>query len=225
LPDGRPRYGKLLSTINDVVLLTNTSDGGQWSVSYLINKPFRNGFSVSGSYLYGRSESIMDGTSSVAYSNWAGTYIGGDINNPPLRTSDFDVRHRVSLSAAVPIPLWKDLRSTASVYYNGQSGRPYTIVFNTDVNGDGRSTNDLLFVPASQDQVVVTNGTWATLDSFLANDDATKDHRGEIVPRNAGRAPKRHELSFRYAVSIPTRGRTKVEVTADVFNLMNLFFD
>src|SRR5262245_60179316 len=33
LPDGRPRYGKVLSTINDVVLLTNTSEGGQWSVS------------------------------------------------------------------------------------------------------------------------------------------------------------------------------------------------
>ena len=225
LPDGRPRYGKLLNNINDVVLLTNTSDGGQWSVSYLLNKPFRNGFSVGGSYLYGRSESIMDGTSSVAYSNWAGTYIGGDINNPPLRPSDFDVRHRVSLSAAIPIPLWKDLKSTASFYYNGQSGRPYTIVFNTDVNGDGRTTNDLLFVPATQDQVLVINGTWATLDSFLANDDATKDHRGEIVPRNAGHSPKRNELSFRYAVSVPTRGRTKVEVTADVFNLLNLFFD
>ncbi len=222
LPDGRPRYGKLVSTVNDVVLLTNTSDGGQWSLSYSVNKPFRSGFSVSGSYLYGKSESIMDGTSSVAYSNWAGTYVGADINNPPLVTSDFDVRHRVSLSAAIPIPLWKDLKSTASFYYNGQSGRPYTIVFNTDVNTDGRSTNDLLFVPATQDQVLVINGTWAQLDAFLSSDDATKNHRGEIVPRNAGHAPTRNELSFRYAVAIPTKGKTKVDVTADIFNLLNL---
>jgi len=225
LPDGRPRYGKVQSTVNDVVLLTNTSEGGQWSVSYSLNKPFRNGFSVSGSYLYGRSDSIMDGTSSVAYSNWAGTYIGGDINNPPLVTSDFDVRHRFNLSAAVPVPLWKDLKSTASIYFNSQSGRPYTIVFNTDVNGDGRSTNDLIFVPASQDQVQVINGTWATLDSFLSNDDATKNYRGQIVPRNAGRAPARNELSFRYAVMVPTPGKTKVELTADIFNLLNLFND
>jgi hypothetical protein len=225
LPDGRPRYGKLLASANDVVLLTNTSEGGQWSVSYSINRPFRNGLSVGGSYLYGRSESIMDGTSSVAYSNWAGTYVGADINNPPLTRSDFDVRHRVNMSASVPIPLWKDLKSTASVYYNTQSGRPYTIVFNTDVNTDGRSTNDLIFVPASEGQVLVTNGTWAQLDAFLSSDDATKDHRGQIVPRNAGRAPRRNELSVRYAVSIPTRSRAKVDLTADIFNLLNLIND
>ena len=221
LPDGRPGYAKLVSSINDVVLLTNTHEGGQWSVSYKLDRQFRNGFLAGGSYLYGRADSVMDGTSSVAYSNWAGTYTGGDINNPPLRTSDFDVRHRVSLNAVIPIRLWKDLRSTASLYYNSQSGRPYTIVANTDVNSDGRTTNDLLFVPATQDQVLVTNGTWATLDAFLNADDATKNYRGQIVPRNAGRAPRRNEMSFRYAVNIPTRGKTRVDVTMDVFNLLN----
>ena len=221
LSDGRPAYTKLVSTVNDVVLLTNTSEGGQWSFSYKLDRPFRNGLFAGGSYLYGQSESIMDGTSSVAYSNWAGVYTGGDVNNPVLRTSDFDVRHRISLNAAIPIPLWKALRSTASFYYNSQSGRPYTIVFNTDLNTDGRTTNDLLFVPATQDQVLVTNGTWATLDAFLSNDDATKNYRGQIVPRNAGRAPWRNELSFRYAVNIPTRGKTRVDVSMDVFNLLN----
>ena len=221
--DGRPFYTKVLATVNDVVLLTNTDQGSQWSVSYKLERPFKNGYYVGGSYLYGRAKSVIDGTSSVALSNFRGLYQGSsDINTHPLTISDFDVRHRVNMSASIPIKLWKDLHSTASLYYNGQSGRPYSIVFNGDVNGDTSSANDLIFVPATQDQVNVSNGTWAQLDAFLGSDDAVKNYRGQIAPRNTGRAPWTNNLSFRYGVDIPTRGKTKVEATWDVYNLLNL---
>ncbi len=220
--DGRPFYGKKLSTVNDVLLLTNSDQGGQWSVSYKVDKPFRNGFSFSGAYLYGRAESVIDGTSSVAASNFFGLYQAGDIQNPPLATSDFDVRHRVLFNTTIPVHLPAGLRSYASFYYNGQSGRPYSVVFNNDVNLDSRTTNDLIFVPASADQVNVTNGTWAQLDAFLSADDAVKNFRGQIAPRNTGRAPWTNSLNFRYAVNIPTGGRTRAEATMDIFNLLNL---
>jgi hypothetical protein len=220
--DGRPFYQKKLSSVNDVILLTNSSEGGQWSLSYKVDRTFKSGFAFSGSYLYGRAKSVIDGTSSVATSNFFGLYQAGDIQNPPLTTSDFDVRHRIVMTTTIPIPLWKDLRSYAAFYYNGQSGRPYSVVFNGDPNGDSRFTNDLIFVPATPDQVNVTNGTWAQLDSFLSNDDAVKDYRGQIAPRNTGRAPWTNSLNFRYAVDIPTGGKTKVEATMDIFNLLNL---
>jgi hypothetical protein len=220
--DGRPFYVKKLSTVNDVILLTNSDQGGQWSVSYKVDRSFKSGFAFSGSYLYGQSKSVIDGTSSVAASNFFGLYQAGDIQNPPLTTSDFDVRHRMLFTATIPIPLWHDLRSYASFYYNGQSGRPYSVVFNNDVNGDSRTTNDLVFVPATADQVNVTNGTWAQLDAFLNSDDAVKNYRGQIAPRNTGRAPWTNSLNFRYAVNIPTGGTTKVEATMDIFNLLNL---
>ena len=140
---------KKISTINDAILLTNAAEGGQYSLSYNLNRPFRNGWFVGGSYLYGRAKSVMDGTSSVAASNFFGVYQSGDINNPPLTTSDFDVKSRVTLTASIPIPLGGGVRSAATFYYNGQSGRPYTIVFNNDVNLDSRTTNDLIFVPAT----------------------------------------------------------------------------
>ncbi len=224
-PDGRLVYAKKLNSVNDVLLLTNTSgQGGQWSVSYKLDKPFKNGFFAGGSYLYGRSKSTMDGTSSVALSNWRGTYVGaGDINNPSLATSNFDVRHRISLSATIPIPLWRDLRSAASFYYNRQSGVPYSQVFNGDANGDATTTNDLVFVPASADQVIVQGGTWDQLDAYIKNDPAMKDFRGQILPRNSGRAPWTSNLNFRYAVTVPTGGKRKVDVTMDVSNLLNLF--
>ena len=220
--DGRVVFRKLLTSVNDVILLTNASQGGQWSVSYKAERPFKNGFYASASYLYGRAKSTMDGTSSVAFSNWAGVYVGGDVNNPPLATSDFDVHNRISATASIPIPLVKGIKSTASFYYNGQSGRPYSIIFSSDANLDGRTTNDLLFVPATADQVNVINGTWAQLDAFLSSDDSTKNFRGRIMPRNAGRSKRNNSLNFRYAVNVPTRGKTRVELTMDVFNLLNL---
>lgn len=220
--DGRPVYSKKVTTINDAILLTNAAEGGQYSLSYNLNRPFRNGWFVGGSYLYGRAKSVMDGTSSVAASNFFGVYQSGDINNPPLTTSDFDVASRVTLTATIPIPLGGGVRSAATFYYNGQSGRPYTIVFNNDVNLDSRSTNDLIFVPSAEGQVNVINGTWAQLDAFLSNDEATKNFRGQLVPRNAGRAPWANKLDFHYAVDVPTGSRAKVELTMDITNLLNL---
>src|SRR5262249_42538643 len=138
-------------------------------------------------------------------------------------TSNFDVRHRVSLSATIPLRLWKDLRSSASFYYDGQSGAPYSQVFNGDANGDGTTTNDLVFVPASAADVVVQSGTGDQLDAYINNDPAMKNVRGQILPRNAGRAPWNNYLNFRYAVNIPAGGKTKVDVTWDIENLLNLF--
>ena len=57
--DGRPLYTRVLPSVNDAVLLTNTDQGGQWSLSYTLSRPFRHGLQVSGSYLYGRAKSII----------------------------------------------------------------------------------------------------------------------------------------------------------------------
>jgi hypothetical protein len=49
------------------------------------------------------------------------------------------------------------------------------------------------------------------------------------MERNIGRAPWANQLDFRYAVTVPTGGKTKVELTADVFNLLDrqavLYYD
>ena len=148
LPDGRLTYTKKDPNLNDVVLLSNTSKGSNWTTSFKVERPFANGFYASGSYLYNRATSINDGGSSQARSNWAfGSYVNYDVNNPPLARSNYETGHRVTLTASIPIPFTSSVRSTASFYYNGQNGQPYK-VFNGDAN-DGVTTNDVAFVPAS----------------------------------------------------------------------------
>ena len=223
LPDGRKNYHKYDSSLNDVLLLTNTGDGDSWSASIKIDRPFRNGFYVGGSYLFNHSTAINDGTSSIAGSNWGNNPIGIDINNPAVTRSNNDAGNRINLTAAIPIRLGKGVSSTASFFYNGQSGRPYVIMFNGNANNDGRSNNDIAFIPASPDQVILLNGTWDQLNTYLSSDPASKDNRGTIPARNVGRSPWWNQLDFRYAVNLPTYGRAKVELTFDVFNLLNVF--
>jgi len=163
--------------------LSNTSLGKSWSLSYKIERPFGTRFYVSGSYLYNRAFSVNDGTSSVALSNWRYTPAGLNPNGAILARSNHDVGHRVNLMASVPVKLVWGIRSNVSIFYNGQSGRPYSLGFNGDVNSDSYSNNDLLYIPATSDQVVVYSSvtgqtvTWKQLDDFL-NSTAAKDYRG-----------------------------------------------
>jgi len=160
--------------------------------------------------------------SGIAANNWATAYSSGDVNAAPVTRSIYDAGHRITATVAFPVRLARSLTSTASVYYNSQSGRPYVLVFNGDANGDGRPNDDIVFAPASPDQVTVVNGTSAQLDEYLRGDSSTSDFRGRIPPRNSGRAPWSHTLNARYLVTVPAGGKAKLELTMDVVNVLNL---
>jgi len=224
LPDGRLTYSKKDPNLNDVVELTNTSEGSNYTTTFRVERPFTKGFYVSGSYLYNRAKTVNDGGSSVARSNWAfGSYVNYDVNHPPLAISNYSNGHRISFTGVIPIPITSRLRSQASFYYNGQTGQPYSILFNGDANLDGVTTNDVMFVPASADQVNVINGTFDQLMNFINNDCSTSDAKGTIPIRNNCTSPWVNQLDFRYSVTVPSGGRSKVELSMDILNLLNLF--
>lgn len=222
-PDGRPVFSRSrVPTLSDVIFLTNTDEGDAWSIVFKVDRPYRNRFFFNASYLYGRSRSIMDGTSSQAASNWGNVYVPGDPNNAPLTRSNFDPGHRITISGAYDIPVGRGFTATASVFYNGQSGRPWSLLYSQDYNGDGRTTNDLLYIPRSADEVTVTRGTFQDLMAFINADACMSDFIGAIHERNACRAPWTNTLDFRLNVGLPIK-RVKAEITWDVLNLINLF--
>ena len=226
-PDGRPFYTRnRVAGVTDLILLTNTDQGDAWSVAFKVERPYRNRFFWNSSYLYGRSRSILDGTSSQAASNWANAYVPGDPNNPPLTRSNFDPGHRVTLSGGYDIPMPMGLSARVAVFYSGQSGRPWSANYGTtDVNGDGRNTNDLLYIPRREDPIVYTSGTLpASYDDFLtfiSSEKCLTDYIGRIHERNACRGPWVNTFDFKFNVGVPVR-RARVELSWDVLNLLNL---
>ncbi len=221
-PDGRPFYRRANPTFSDVVFLTNTSEGNSWTVATKLEKPFGDGWYASGSYLYGRSQTVNDGGSSQARSNWINNFFGIDgVNNPPLAVSNFDPGHRITMSMAYELPLGPT-RATLSLYYNGQTGRPYAYRYSNDVNVDQGTSNDLLYIPRDASDVIVANGTFDQLMAFLEDANCSDLTPGTIVERNSCRAPWTNTLDFHAALDVPV-GRYSGEVTFDILNLINLF--
>lgn len=219
--DGRPIFKRNVSSLSDVIFLTNSSQGYSWSQMVEVHRNFSQGYYFNLSYLYGQSKSIMDGTSSQAASNWGNVYVPGDSNNPPLARSVFDPGHRVNASASYDIPVFKETKITVSAYYSGQSGRPYTLSYFGDVNGDTRTGNDLLYIPASASEVTFTGGSYNDLLAFVQADPCLAKYVGKIIPRNACRGPWSNNLDARIAVALPFK-RVKADITLDILNVINL---
>lgn len=222
LPDGRPNYtgGRVSNEYSYLIWLTNTDEGEQYSLALNLQKPFANGFTANAGYIYGKSESINDGNSSQATSNWR--YLPAlDANDPDLAPSNFDVEHRFVATVSYAFNITDSIGSTVALYYNHQAGRPYSTTYSRDMNGDNQD-NDLIYVPAGADDVIIFgDGTWDQLDSYIQADAGLRDARGSIVERNASVAPWTHTLDFHFGVEIPISA-VRTELTFDILNLSNL---
>ena len=218
---GRPFFTRRVSSLSDVILLKNTSKGSTWNGAIELRRPFTNGLFVNSSYSYGQAKSVMDGTSDQAASNWGNVYTTGNPNDVPLGRSNFDPGHRVTLTASYDVPFLKVVTPKLSVFYSGQSGRPYTLTYGNDANGDNRFTNDLVYIPNATDAITYTGGTYNDLLGYLNGDSCLATFIGRIIPRNACRAPWQNTLDGRFAIQLPYK-RYKTEVTLDALNLINL---
>jgi hypothetical protein len=219
--DGRPIMVRRVTSLSDVIFLTNTTKGNSWTVNGKLERPFRNGLAFSASYLYGRAKSVNDGGSDQAASNFANNYIPGNPNQAPLTESRFSPGHRINLAVNYEWKLPRKLTLLTTAYYNGQSGRPYTFLFLSDVNADSKTSNDLVFIPSSADQVLLTNGTFAQLDAYIDGTAGLGKYRGQVVPRNALRGPWTNQLDVSTSLGLPF-GTRKIEFRADVLNFLNL---
>jgi hypothetical protein len=219
---GRPFFVRRFTTLSDVILLKNTNKGSTWNAAAELRRPFSNGLYVNGSYSYGQAKSVMDGTSDQAASNWGNVYTPGDPNNVPLSRSNFDPGHRITLTASYDVPFITAIKPKVSVFYSGQSGRPYTLTYGRDVNGDARGFNDLVYIPTATDSFTYTGGSYNDLLGYLnGGDGCLADYIGQIIPRNACRAPWQNTLDGKFAIELPYK-RYKTEITMDVLNIINL---
>lgn len=219
-PDGRPIVAQVDRTFSNAILLTNSDLGNQWTAAFKVDRPLRGGFFGSGSYLYGRSNTVHDGGSSTAFSNWRFLFVRDNPNTPVLGISNFDIRHRVNAAASYQVPVGGGVRATASLFYNLQSGRPFSTTFSNDMNGDFQD-NDIIYVPRDANEVIVTGGTWEELNAYIEADSSMKNFRGVIPERNTGRGPWTNSLDFRLAFDLPVQRRS-VQLTLDVQNFANL---
>jgi hypothetical protein len=233
--DGRPKYGgtnSYNSNFVDVLLLKNTNKGYQYNFSVQLQRSVPRGLSFNTAYTYGVSKDVNSVLSSQAQSQIRYNPISINPNDPPLTTSSFDLGHRGFVSVSYTHEFFKDAPTTISLFYNIQSGRPFSYTVYGDLNSDGLNGNDLFYIPKDANDILVgavTNGAYvenaqqkADLMDFINSDDYLSSHKGQMSERNAARNPWNDDLDLRIAQDVVIPNVIRFEVTLDVINVMNL---
>lgn len=219
---------------NGIIYLSNTNKGYSYNISAKLEKDFDFGLSTMVAYTYGDSRALNDGTSSQAYSNWQYNEIYNGDEDQVISYADFNIPHRVIASVAYKVEYAKHFASTVSLFYSGQSGRNYSLVYNGDLNGDRARGNDLMYIPTDEELKVMNfvphKNVKATPEEQRANfgkwiENGYAEYKGKYTPRNAFMAPFEHHFDFHFAqdfyFNVAGR-RNTIQFNIDILNVGNL---
>jgi outer membrane receptor protein involved in Fe transport len=227
--DGRGQSRSAVTQdFQSVILLTNTDQGYSYTATAQVEKRLNRGVFPNAfgslSYTFGETRDINSVTSSQARSNPRDLPIGYDVNNPPLTTSDFDIRHRLLGNASYRIPYAGRFATTLTMVYVGHSGSPYSYVYQrgADPNSDRFDRANLVYVPRDRSEVEMSDADWTAFNALIEANPALRSQRGQIFERNSARLPWQNVLDARLTQEIQTLRGQRVEITLDVLNVLNL---
>jgi len=249
-PDNRPIYayrdpstGEYNPSFNfidqrytNIHVVSNTRDGYTYDVSATLRKTIGDNMRTRVSYTYGDAFGRNDGTSSQLNSIWRFQEHVNGANNLPLSRSDFALGHRITASLVYRQEFLNNLATTISLFYSGQSGRPFSYIIDQSENlvGEGGDDASLMYIPRS-----AFNLTWsgtpaeqqaqaAAFDKFIRSSEYLNKNRGEYAERNASRAPFENIIDLKIEQelfgTVMDRSQ-KLELTLDIFNFTALLGD
>jgi hypothetical protein len=235
---------KVSQAFTGAYLIKNTNQGSNSNVTIQLQRQnAQDGVYANVAYTYGLAKDVGGQNSTTASSGWRFNPTPGNPNNPVLAFADNDRTHRVLATASYRYDWgFNGLATSLGVFYNGLSGYPYSWVVNGDVNGDGLTDNDLLYVPKDANDVILvedrtvaqggvvpvgqnipkTDVRYTQLMNMVNGDSYMKDHKGQMLERNALRSPWSHQVDMRLSQEfMPITGH-KLELTFDILNVLNL---
>lgn len=214
---------RLAPALGQVIRVSNQSSDHTLTLSGQMRKRFGDRAEGSALYAYTRALDRMSIPNPRAFANLGVTPLDGTLNDRRLRTSYFEISHRVEVVGTVGLPY----RVRLSLSYAGASGTPFTYVISGDANADGIGSslflNDIVYVPRdSLDVALATAADWVRLDRFIASEQCLQRQRGRILERNSCRNPWFGTLNARVTKAFPTVAGQSLEFTADAYNVLNL---
>jgi hypothetical protein len=234
--DGRPVFGGTNSgggNFFDMLYLTNTSLGYQYNFVAQFQRNVARGLGFNAGYVFGRAYDENSVTSSQARSQMRYNPIDGNPNAPRLTTSLYEVAHRIYASVSYTAEFFQNAPTTFSVFYNGQSGQPFSYIVRGDMNNDGFDFNDLFYIPRNSSEILLgtisggayvpaSDADYEMLFSFIENDPYLSQNKGKIALRNGARNPWTDVFDIRIAQDIPIYGTHRIQLTFDILNVLNL---
>ena len=129
----------------------------------------------------------------------------------------------MTLAGTLSLPL----RVRVGLMYIGVSGNSFTYIATGDPNADGLGqfgarNNDPVYVPLdANDITLIEPADYAKLDEVIRSTPCLRAQRGQLVQRNSCRSGWNGRLDARLTKVLPTTGGQALELTADLFNVLN----
>lgn len=223
---------KVNENFTNVFLLTNTSKGYRYNLSLNAERRSDHWYSYVG-YSYGVSKDVSSTVRSSPAANyeWNQALFG---NDPELSFSNYDLRHKLIFVQSFRHQIGEKSDFLISLLYNGRSGSPFSFVYQGDLNRDGSSRNDLIYIPRDQSEISLVDITdangntvtaaeqWNNLDVYIKNNKYLDDNRGDYVERNGAKTPWNHQLDMKIEFGKYLFKNNRVAVSLDIFNVLNL---
>ncbi len=243
-PDARPRYptgaaGRVNSNITSAIVLKNQNDGYSYNAGGSLEKAFSSGFYAKAAYNYGIARNTVD-PGSIALGSWNSNPISRDPNNPGVAYSGASAGHRSFLALSYRREYFRFGATSVSLFAERATQGNTSYTFANDVNGDGGTSNDLIYIPRNQSEmrfVPFTTGAGATartftaaeqaaaFDAFIEQDPYLRKHRGEYAQRGAVFLPQvvRADFSLTQDLFRAINGkRNSLQLRLDILNVGNL---
>lgn len=254
--DPRPRWTSTAATrinpnIDNAIVLKNQSIGYSYNVSAHIERPTReDGLYFKVGYSYGLARNTVD-PGSIAFGSWNNNPHTGDPNNPGLGFSTNTQGHRAFGALAYTIVSERDYRNmgnkffsnfgstTISFFYDGFTQGVASYVYSGDMNGDGGTSNDLIYIPKDKSEMnfetytVTVNNQSITFtadqqkeawENFINKDPYLSKNRGKYAERNGAWLPMYHSVDFSIAQDIGVKAgnkRNSLQLRVDILNFTN----
>lgn len=217
--------------------MSNTHLGDRYSISLTVSKDFASGFGFMLAYTYGRSEDVSNGIRNSMESNWQLNQ-SLNPNNPGLALSNFDIRHRIISNIHYRKAWTQHWVSTFSLFFNTQSGAPFTYGFvNQSIQGTGQQVS-LAYIPKADEaigffqdytdangQTVTAASQASAFNAYIDQNKYLSSRRGQFTERNEAHTPWNTDADFRFAQEYhfgKHPGSQYITLSIDIINLTSL---
>ena len=203
--------------------LRNGGGDRSYSLTAQLDKHFSGNTELSAAYTYTEAKDRMSLVADVGGVNEGSTPVDGTLERRALRTSIWARPHKITVVGTADLPHGFQLGFT----WIGMSGAPYTYVAQGDPNADGflpdaGVSNDVVYVPRDADDITLADPAgFAPLDSVIRSERCLGRQRGRLIERDSCRDPWQNETTARLSKLVRLADRRTVELSVDLFNLLN----
>ncbi len=209
-----------------VVELTNRNRNKSLILTFQLQRQFMDWLAFNTSYTFANVDDLQVQQSSQATSNFGRNAISGDPNEPDLVPGYNERPHKVVLAATGSWTFGAGWLLEVTPQYFGQSGLPYSLVTEGDINGDGYASpeigrdNDALYIPMNSNEFHwKSQGDQDAFDALINANECLSSQRGSFMERSSCRYDWNNRFNMQMRFGIPTGSRGRIDFVVDVINL------